>query len=154
MKNKKLAESIIIAFLVSAVNVSVALLFTDTDSAWYSSLIKPSFQPPPTVFFIGWTVIYLLFSVSFGISLYFKAGKKEKVLYIVQAVLNILWCAMFFTLHLSLTALAVIILYFAVSLITVKAVFSVNKISSGLLLPQVCWLMFATALNYAIILLN
>ena len=62
--NKRMIDSALFAILLAAVTASCAMLFTDTKSAWYESLIKPPFQPPAFVFIAGWSLIYLLFGAS------------------------------------------------------------------------------------------
>lgn len=152
--NKKAVDSILFSILLSAVTASCAMLFTDTKSVWYQGLIKPPFQPPAFVFVAGWTLIYLLFAASFSVALYLSAGKKIYFLYALQCVFNVLWCFLFFFLHMPLSAFPVLIAYLVTTYLTVRGMFPINKNSAYLLLVQILWLTFASVLNYAIILLN
>ena len=149
-----MVDSILFSVLITAVTASCAMLFTNTKSIWYQSLVKPSFQPPAFVFIIGWSLIYLLFAISFSVVLYFKAGKKACFMYALQCIFNILWCFLFFFLHMPLLAFPVLLAYLVTTYLTVRTVFGINKNAAYLLLVQVLWLTFAAVLNYTVILLN
>ena len=151
---RKILESVIVSVLLVAATAALALLFTDTDSEWYAALIKPSFQPPSEVFAIVWTAVYLLYAASLSLAQINGADNITYILYGLIGLMNILWCLIFFTLQMPATALIIIIAYI---LFIVFAILRVSKISSpaaGLLVPSLIWLIYATALNIGIILLN
>ena len=152
--SKKLWDSILISVLVTVVTAGLALLFTDTESAWYVSLEKPIFQPPGWVFGAVWGIVYTLFAVSLTFAQLKKVPNKIYILYALQAVLNILWCLFFFTFHMPYSSLIIILAYLVVTYLTVRNVYSYSKIASFILIPQVIWLIVATVLNYSIIYLN
>ncbi|HPM61959.1 MAG TPA: tryptophan-rich sensory protein, partial [Methanoregulaceae archaeon] len=71
-------------------------LFTTTGpGSWYSTLIKPAFNPPSWIFAPVWTLLYILM----GISLYLviMEGMKGRdvriplLIFAIQLILNILW---------------------------------------------------------------
>lgn len=151
---KKIWDSILISVLVTLVTAGLALLFTDTESAWYISLNKPSFQPPGWVFGAVWSIVYTLYAVSLTFAQLKDVPKKTYILYTLQALLNVLWCLFFFTLHMPYTSLVIILAYLVVTYLTIRNTYSYSKIASLVLIPQGIWLIIATVLNYMIILLN
>lgn len=127
---------------------------------WYAMLEKPVFSPPNWVFGPVWTLLYLLM----GIALYYvwtkklkgkKATKKTAYIYFfLQLFFNFLWSLIFFGLHSPLFALLdIIVLLFFITL-TTKAFFKISNIAGILMLPYLLWVIFATVLNAAIVLLN
>ena len=154
MLKKKTIDNALISALLVLLTAGIARLFVDTDSAWYLSLVKPSFQPPDWAFIVAWSVIYLLFGVSFYFARQNGADKKTYVLYFSQAALNILWCLFYFTLHMLYSGLAIIIFYLVATYLTIRDTYAKTKLGALLLLPQAVWLILAAALNYATILLN
>lgn len=151
---KKLWDSIFLSVLVTLVTAGLALLFTDTESAWDVSLNKPSFQPPGWVFGTVWSIVYTLYAVSLTFAQLKEVPKKNYIFYALQAVFNVLWCLFFFTLHIPYTSLAIIILYIIATYLTIRNVYGYSKIASLTLIPQEIWLIIATVLNYFIIFLN
>ena len=62
---------------------------------WYAALTKPSWTPPPVVFPIAWTALYILMAVSFW-RLWEKeprsaARSKAMVWFLVQLAFNAAW---------------------------------------------------------------
>jgi len=81
---------------------------------WYSSLSKPSFNPPAWIFGPVWTALYILMGISFFNI--WRKGIRDKtaviavIFFIIQLVLNALWSGMFFGLRSPLAGLITIIL--------------------------------------------
>lgn len=151
---RKITDSIAIAVFVTLITAGPAVLFTDTESEWYQALEKPAFQPPPWVFIAVWSLVYALFASSLALALIKNASGKAIGSYLVQSVLNIGWCLVFFTLKLPFSALAIIAVYLVMTYVTARTVFPYSKIASLLFIPQGIWIAIATAINYAIVLIN
>lgn len=119
-------------------------------SSWYDDLPKPPLTPPNIVFPIMWSIIYGLLIFATSIVL-IKSDSKERSqannLFIVQLILQIVWCYIFFAQgYLGLGLLVIILLDIAVFKQTV--VYShTSQLASKLLYPYYWWLMFATFLN-------
>jgi tryptophan-rich sensory protein len=129
--------------------------FVDTSSAWYQSLVKPVLQPPPIVFSIVWTMLYLLLAASLSlVSITPDAQKKTLALYIVTGVLNVLWTYTFFELHNPGGAFFVLIITIIAAIALFSDVYRYNRIASYLLIPYMVWLCFALYLNYEIAFFN
>ena len=122
---------------------------------WYSTILKPSFNPPDWVFAPIWITLYL--AMSFAIWLIWINPKRvEKIIYIyfIHLLINGSWSIFFFGLHLILVSLIVIaiIIFFVVWLI--KLYYPINKLSSFLMVPYLMWLSYAFVLNFYIFILN
>lgn len=154
MNKKKIIEAVLISLLAVAIVAGAAMLFTDTQSTWYKMLEKPSIQPPAIVFPIVWTILYLLYVASLTLAILNSASKKTFVLFLIQGVLNILWCLFFFTFKLPIVALVIILLYLVANYLTIKELYPYSKWGALLLIPLEVWLALATVINYLIILLN
>ncbi len=151
---KKIIDSSLLSVLLTAIFAGLALIFTDTKSEWYQSLVQPAIQPPPIVFMIGWSILYILFAVSLALAMIHGADATTYLLFALQAACNVLWCLFYFTLHLPVIAFLFIVIYLVATYLTVRKMYSVSKAGALVLLPQIAWLIFATVLNYMTVLLN
>ena len=134
-------------------------LFTTTGpGSWYSTLIKPAFNPPSWIFAPVWTLLYILM----GISLYLviMEGMKGRdvriplLIFAIQLILNILWSYAFFGLESTFFGLLVIILLWISIVATMILFYPVRKAAAWLLVPYILWVSFATLLTYTIYSLN
>jgi len=122
---------------------------------WFVTLNKPSQWVPDFVIPIMWTIIY----ISFAIILWrwtdkAKLTSKTKVLLIINGVLNILWCLLFFTLKQTLGGNIAIILNLIFAILLWIDINKQEKIYSYILSIYPIWLCLATTLNTAIWILN
>ncbi|VVC94511.1 translocator protein-like [Leptidea sinapis] len=130
-----------------------------TGKAWYDDLNKPSWQPPKWVFGPAWTALY----TGMGYASYMVyedcGGFTDDSLvplglFASQLVLNWTWSPIFFKFHkLGLAFYHILALDVAAGACTVSF-FRVNKKTLYLMAPYLCWLTFASFLNYTIWKLN
>ena len=122
---------------------------------WYSTIIKPSFNPPDWVFAPIWMSLYLLIGYASWL-MWSSRNNTQKILniYFIHLIFNASWTVTFFAFHQILVSLIIIglIIFFVIWLI--KLYYSINKISALLMLPYLAWLGFAFLLNYSIFVLN
>ena len=122
---------------------------------WYSTIIKPSFNPPDWVFAPIWMSLYLLIGYASWL-MWSSRNNTQKILniYFIHLIFNASWTVTFFAFHQILVSLIIIglIIFFVVWLI--KLYYPINKISAYLMLPYLSWLCFAFVLNYSIFTLN
>ena len=118
MKNKFLTTILSISAVILV--AVLGTIFVNLGMDWFNSLTKPSEWIPNIVIPIVWTVIY----VAFAVYLYFaiknnRLDNETSILLIVNGILNVLWCLVFFTLNSLLFGLIVIVvnLIFAIILI-------------------------------------
>ena len=125
---------------------------------WYSTLNKPFFSPPNWLFGPVWTLLYLMMGISFY--LIWKQNWKTKELktaglyFFAQLFLNFIWSPVFFGLRNPVLGLVVIVALWFVLLVTMKKFYSLSRNAFYLLVPYLVWVSFATALNFAIVVLN
>tara|TARA_B100000427_G_C15231255_1_gene473476 strand:- start:136 stop:612 length:477 start_codon:yes stop_codon:yes gene_type:complete len=122
---------------------------------WYSTIIKPSFNPPDWIFAPVWISLYLI--MGYSAWLMWSTGKKtQKVLniYFIHLIVNASWSVTFFALHQILASMIIIILIIFFVLWLIKLYYPINKISAYLMIPYLVWLCFAFVLNYSIFILN
>jgi len=122
---------------------------------WYSTLVKPSFNPPDYIFPTVWIILYI--SMAFAVWLIWISPKKEeKIIYVyfIHLLINASWSVVFFALHQIFLALLVIVAIILLVVWLIKKYYSINKLSAVLMVPYLLWLGFAFALNLNILLFN
>lgn len=135
-----------------------ARLSGSTDSnPWYQTLVLPELQPPPAAFGIAWSILYTLLAVA-AARVWGRHGAPGRtlalLLFAAGIAVNLLWSPAFFRYHLILPALAIILAMLALAIATAFAFARVDRLAAWLLLPYLCWLGFAAALNARIWTLN
>ncbi len=125
--------------------------------AWYAELTKPSWNPPSYVFAPVWTVLYIMMGVAAWL-VWRKAGfagaATALLLFFVQLVLNALWSYLFFGAHRPDLAFIDIVALWLAILATAFAFGRISTTAGVLLVPYLCWVGFAGALNLALWRLN
>lgn len=121
----------------------------------YETLKKPVLAPPPILFPIAWSILYVLMGVSYGIL-------KDKNLldsgitlsYYSQLAVNLLWPIFFFVFKWRLFAFIWIVVLAILVIIMAVRFYRKNKTAGLLQLPYVAWTLFASYLNLFIYILN
>lgn len=122
----------------------------------YMSMKQPPLAPPPIVFPIVWTALYILMGIAAGIVS--DSNDLDRVLglklYFLQLALNVVWPIIFF----RFKAIKFALFWLVLIIIAVIAVFrefkSISKTASRLLYPYILWLFIAFYLNFGFIILN
>ena len=130
-------------------------LFVMLGMDWFADLNKPLQWIPDFIIPIMWTIIY----VSFSVILWrwvdkAKLPTKTIVLLVVNGVLNVLWCLLFFALKQTLGGNIVIILNLIFAILLWKDINKQERVYSYVLSLYPIWLSLATSLNTAIWILN
>ena len=137
----------------------IAGFFTSSGvEGWYAAANKPWFNPPNWIFAPVWTTLYILM----GIALYLvwksdavQAVKQTAIiLFAVQLTLNFFWSLIFFKLQQTGWAFAEIIVMWLMILLTVLWFGKISSKAAWLMVPYICWVSFASVLNYSIWKLN
>ena len=120
--------------------------------------VQPSFTPPPWVFPVVWTILYILM----GISAYlietsnYNTGKKNRALitYYISLLFNFCWSFIFFTFNQYLFAFIWLLILLALVIIYTIKYFKISTTAGVMNIPYIIWLIFAGILNFSVYLLN
>jgi benzodiazapine receptor len=155
MKNIwKLIISLVIVFAISAIG---SLFTANSVNTWFLTLAKPSFNPPSWVFGPVWTILYIMIGISLFLIWKAKTKSPKKTAYWVfgvQIILNALWSIAFFGMQNPGLAFLVIALLWISIIINAILFYKISKPAGYLLIPYWLWVSFASALNFAIWMLN
>ncbi len=148
----------IVVAVTSAVVVAVAGGVATDIGPWYVALKKPWWQPPNWAFGPVWTTIFTLAVIAAVIGWRRADGGNEQILIIVlfavNAVLNILWSVLFFSLRRPDWAMAEVLLLWLSILALIVLFWRFSPWSSLLLAPYLVWVSIASYLNLTILRLN
>ena len=121
---------------------------------WYSTLVKPSFNPPDWVFGPVWTILYILMAIAIW-NVWIKSKNLNLVyLYFIHLFFNTTWSVVFFgfnQIELALINLIVLILFIVILFLKYKVI---SKLSAYLMIPYFLWCCFAFLLNLNLMMLN
>jgi translocator protein len=125
-----------------------------TPGPWYDTLKKPSWTPPPLVFPIVWTTLYIMIAIAGWKAWQSQGFGPLVVLWIAQLVINAAWSYIMFGRKQIGSALAdVSLLWLVVAAFTVMA-WPVNQTASLLFVPYLIWVSIAWTLNLRVYQLN
>ncbi len=148
--------SLIIPVLIWAVSWYATASGVDS---WFLTLNKPSFNPPSWLFWPVWTILYLMIGYSF-FQIWTKFWEIKKVptcllvIYWVQLFLNFMWSITFFGMQNPGLWVINIALLWVMIIINIVVFYKQKKSAGLILIPYLCWVSFASVLNYAIYSLN
>lgn len=124
---------------------------------WFAALAKPALMPPGWVFPVAWTILYILMALALAIVLHARGAKGRGlaiVVFLVQFAMNLVWSPLFFRAHQIGNALLLILVLLAVVALTTWLFARIRPAAGLLLVPYLCWLAFASFLNYEVGRLN
>ena len=145
-----------IIILVSIILVAgLGSLFTQLGMEWFGGLNRPTEWVPAFIFPVVWTTIYLLFAFTLiRLNNQKKLTKKAVVLLIINGIMNVLWCLVFFTFNQLLIGNIVIVLNLIVGILLYVEMSKIEPLSGYLIALYPIWLCLATTLNNALWILN
>lgn len=153
--SKKQIIQIIITIASIVVVAALGSIFVNLGMDWFNSLNKPSQWIPNIVIPIVWTIIYLTYAIVlfFWIKNY-KLSRNIVIALIINGILNVLWCLVFFTLQQTFLGLIIIVLNLIASFILFFLMYKEQKLYSIFTFIYPIWLSLATTLNLALWILN
>ncbi|MBE7563804.1 tryptophan-rich sensory protein [Acidithiobacillus sp. HP-6] len=148
--------------LVSLISLAITLAVATTGSlfrpdAWYTRLQKPKGTPPPWVFPVVWTLLYIIMAFAAALIYVSPASLLRTVglsLYGLQLLCNAAWSWLFFGRHQVLWALADLVLLLLLVLACFLVFMWITPLAAWLLVPYLLWLCVALYLNAATYRLN
>ena len=155
---KPIFKAIISIALPLAVGAVSGFFTTASVNGWYAGVIKPSFNPPNWLFAPVWTSLYILMGIACFLIWNSQSETKQKQValryYGIQLGLNFLWSFIFFYAQQPGWAFIEIILMWIMILLTILSFRKISTVAAWLLVPYICWVSFASVLNFAIWYLN
>lgn len=144
-------------FLILLIPWFVGGLLFRSDTIFYRSLNKPVFAPPPILFPIVWTILYVLIAISIY-KIYKQNNLKDIPSYnktlLINYFANQIFSFLFFTLKSPFLALIDTFIVLISSLFLYYESKELNKTSAKLLIPYILWNIFATILIIFIFFMN
>jgi len=160
VRNKKFQFlPFVICIIIPLAIGAIGGFFTmESVKTWYTTLNKPSFNPPNEIFGPVWSTLYVLM----GISSYLVWKERKSFtgyswavgLYFLQLVLNLMWSFLFFNQHQIGFALVEIIILLITIIATAIIFYRINRAAGLLFIPYILWVSFASYLTYSIFMLN
>lgn len=125
---------------------------------WYYALEKAPWTPPSWAFGPAWTILYVLMAISIWIVFLTKEKEEKKtpcyVVFFLQLFFNFMWSILFFGLRSPILALVDIFILLFFIMLNIFYFYKVNKVAAFIMLPYIIWVIFATTLNFSIVVLN
>ena len=158
MTTKSAGRLLLCLLLCLAVGFLESFFTRPQIATWYAGLAKPSWTPPPFVFPIVWTALYVLMAVALW-RLWDRATPSPQrsraiTYFLMQLTLNAAWSPIFFGAHAIVAALIVIVVLLIAIVMTMAASAEVDRPAAWLLAPYLAWVAYATTLNAGIVAMN
>ncbi len=155
---KKIKPYVISAALALGIGCLSALL-TAGNMDLYSQIVQPPLAPPPWLFPVVWTILYILMGISAAmIWLQRSANRSEAdralTVYALNLFLNFFWSIIFFNMRAYLFAFLWLVALWAVILMMIIKFAKIKPVAGYLQIPYLLWVTFAGYLNLAIYILN
>lgn len=136
----------IIQILIPLLVGGLAALITRDSMGVYDQVIKPPLAPPPILFPIVWTILYILMGIS--AALIHKKEKSVPFVYWLQLFVNFLWPIIFFNMEAFFFAFIWILLLLLLVVLMIIEFSRIDKRASLLQIPYLIWTAFATYLTF------
>ena len=151
----KTSKRILYGVLPVIVVAVLGSIFVNIGLDWFNALHKPDDWIANWIIPVVWTIIYTITAVGiYRILGREKLERETAIIFIINGILNILWCLIFFTLEQKLLGLVVIILNLIASVLLLINLNKNYKTFYYWLLIYPTWLSIATTLNLAVWILN
>lgn len=151
---KKLIISLGLPLFVAAVS---GFFTIHAIPVWYSTLRKPSFNPPSWLFGPVWIVLYILMGISMYMVWRLRDSRDRNMAlasFIVQLLLNFGWSFLFFSFNMIGLALVEIIALWLSIILMLGIFYRIKPAATYINVPYLCWVTFAAILNAAYLSLN
>ncbi|TVR49322.1 MAG: tryptophan-rich sensory protein [Planctomycetota bacterium] len=140
-----LGLSLALAYVTAAVGAMASI----DAGAFYTSLQRPSWAPPPWLFGPAWTLLYTLMAIAAWLlwrRMGWRALRGPLLLYLIHLPVNGAWSWVFFVGQNGAWATVNILVLLAMIMALVAWWWNRQRLAALLLLPYVAWVGFASAL--------
>jgi tryptophan-rich sensory protein len=151
-------SSYVVVPLVTLFVAALGSAITGSGMRWYQTINLPSWTPSGQVIGAVWSVIFILTALSaLLVWNHFPRDRRFAwvvIFFVLNAVLNVAWSYIFFSLHNIATAVdEAVFLCFSVIVLMV-IIWPGSRFAASLLIPYVLWSAFAAYLTAAVWWLN
>lgn len=140
-----------------AIGALAGFLTRDGVKVYQATAVKPPLTPPPVVFPIVWSILFVLMGIS-AARIYLSPPSADRsrslTLYAVQLAFNFLWSILFFGLHFYGGALLWLLALWLLILWMIVSFRKVDPAAAWLQIPYLLWVTFAAYLNFGVWRLN
>ena len=133
MKNKKKVIKNIIIVIAPLIGGFLSSLLVNFKN--YNIINKPMFSPPKIVFPIVWSILYLLFGISFYLANKDFDNKKITSAAIINLILNYSWTFIFFKLKMYIVSAIELVLIILSTIKFIIELYKENKTAAFLQFP-------------------
>ena len=142
-----------VPLIVGVGSLSGLLSNSGYGNPWFDALVKPSFMPPGWLFGVAWTALYTMLGLAVAVVVDLPASTERTTAMTVfwaQMLLNFLWSPVFFAGHDIRLASVILFLMLGIAAIAAGKFWRLRPLAGGLMIPYLCWLIFACVLNTTI----
>lgn len=153
MSGKKQVLGLLGWLLLGFTAAAISAVASVQAATFYRQLAQPPWAPPSSLFGPVWSGLYALMGIAAW--LVWREGgwcrqRGALTLFVIQLAVNALWSWLFFAWHRGGLAFADIALLWGLVVLTTIGFWRVRRLAGLLLLPYLCWITFAAALNAAV----
>ena len=154
--NKNQIVKIVVSSVVILLVAVLGSVFVNIGMTWFNNLVKPSQWLANILIPIVWTVIYSTFAVInfLWIKNDDNIPTNTTILMVINAVLNVLWCLVFFTFKQLFLGNIFIILNLIFGFTLIINILKQKTLYAYILSIYPIWISIATTLNLALWVLN
>ncbi len=155
--NRQAITRFVWALVLSYTTAGIGGALTDL-GPWYFSLRHPEWKPPDAAFGVIWSTIFTLCAVSAGLAWQAADSRalrlRVAVLFGINAVCNLVWSALYFTLQRPDWALIEVVFLWLSIVALLLGLWRLSRWASLLLVPYWVWVSIAAVLNFETVVLN
>ena len=150
-------RALLLAFVLSFATAGIGAALSEL-GPWYFALKHPPWKPPDAAFGVIWSTIFTLCAISGWLA--WQAAdtlalrRRVLCLFGVNAVLNIVWSALYFKLQRPDWALFEVVFLWLSVLALVMGLWRLSRWASLLLVTYWIWVSIAAVLNVQTVMLN
>ncbi len=148
---------VICILAVEAAGLIVGMMTREGTRIYAETIKKPALSPPGIAFPIAWTILYALMGIGLARVIMSTASTLRTTaisLFVLQLILNLAWCFIFFGAKRFDIALIELIVMFATVIAMTITFLKIDKTAGMIQIPYILWLCFAMYLNYGVMRLN
>ncbi len=154
---KKILTYVVCCVVVEVLGFVAGMLTRERTQIYADTINKPPLSPPGIAFPIAWTILYALMGIGIARIIMAESSEQKKlgiIFFIVQLVLNLAWCFIFFGAQKFGLALIELICIMAAAIAMIVTFLKVDKAAGVMQIPYIAWLCFAAYLNAGAWILN